>query len=96
MVGLLIAMTLVGITAVVIRVDQTRISQRIQECQIAEMELRRGLWAQDAELAQLRSPREVRERAEKLGLTTAADPGKTPTSKGMTSVKVKREGKGRP
>jgi len=68
MVGLLIALTVIGIAVVVIRVDQATTSRRIQEYQFRQTDLRRQLWTQELELARLRSPRMIRERAERFGL----------------------------
>ena len=77
MVGLLIALAALGITVVVLRVDQMRVAQRIQELQFNQTELRREIWTQEMELARLRSPRMIRERAERFGL--AAAPAGPPT-----------------
>jgi hypothetical protein len=70
MVGLLLALTVVGLGVVVIRVDEAAISQRIQELQFRQTELRRQLWTQEMELARLRSPGMIRERAERFGQET--------------------------
>ena len=70
MVGLLAALAMVGITVVVMRADQRQVSQRIQELQFRQTELRREIWTQDMELARLRSPAMIRERAERFGLAT--------------------------
>ncbi len=71
MVGLLLALTVVGLGVVVIRVDEAAISQRIQELQFRQTELRRQLWTQEMELARLRSPDMIRDRAERFGLSTS-------------------------
>ena len=69
MVGILIALTVIGIAVVVIRVDQAATSRRIQELQFRQTDLRRQIWTQELELARLRSPRMIRERAERFGLS---------------------------
>jgi len=68
MVGLLVALAVVGLGVVVIRVDQAAITQRIQDCQFRQTQLRRQLWTQEMELARLRSPGMIRDRAERFGL----------------------------
>jgi len=68
MVGLLVCLAVVGIAVVAIRVDQTRASWRIQQMQFAETQLRREIWTQEMELARLRAPGMVRDRAARLGL----------------------------
>jgi len=69
MVGVLIALAVIGIAVVVIRLDQAATSRRIQELQFRQTDLRRRIWTQELELARLRSPRMIRERAERFGLT---------------------------
>ncbi|HSW45301.1 MAG TPA: hypothetical protein VLM89_07000 [Phycisphaerae bacterium] len=68
MVGLLAALTVVGLGVVIIRVDQAAISHRIQDLQFRQVELGRQLWTQEIELARLRSPEVIRDRAERFGL----------------------------
>jgi hypothetical protein len=72
MVGLLVALTVIGIAVVVIRVDQAVTSRRIQELQFRQTDLRRQIWTQEMELARLRSPRMIRERAERFGLAVGS------------------------
>ena len=68
MVGLLLALTVIGIVAVAMRVDQARHTRRIQELQFRQTELRQEISRQEMELARLRSPRMIRERAARFGL----------------------------
>lgn len=68
MIGLLIALTLLGIAVVVVRVDQRLVLSRIQEQQFLQTDLRREIWGQEMELARLRSPGVIRERAASLGV----------------------------
>ena len=68
MVGLLICLAVIGIAVVAIRADQTRASWRIQQMQFEQTRMRREIWTQEMELARLRAPRMVRERAVRLGL----------------------------
>jgi hypothetical protein len=69
-VGLLAALSAVGIAVVALRAEQTRHTRRIQELQFRQVELRRQIWDQEMELARLRAPGIVRERAVRLGLET--------------------------
>lgn len=71
MLGLLVALAAVGTAVVVIRVDESRVSHRIQKLQFRETDLRREIWTQELRLAQLRSPGLVRERATRLKIDTA-------------------------
>ena len=71
MVGPLIGLTVIGIAAVAMRADQSRHLRRIQELQFRQTELRQRIWSQEMELARLRSPERIRERAERLGLDVA-------------------------
>ena len=71
MVGLLIALTSIGIGVVALRVDQGRHIRRIQELQFEQSKLQRELWRQDIELAQVRSPDRIRERAAELRVESA-------------------------
>ena len=77
-VGLLVALSAVGIAMVALRAEQARHTRRIQELQFRQVELRRQIWDQEMELARLRAPGIVRERAVRLGLDTvlgsAGDP----------------------
>ena len=67
-VGPLIGLTAIGIAAVTMRAEQSRHLRRIQEIQFQQTELRQRIWVQEMELARLRSPARIRERAEQLGL----------------------------
>ena len=80
MLGLLITLAVVGIAAVAIRVEEARHTRNIQELQFKQIELRRQIWQQEMELARLRSPKMIRERAARFGFQiglTEAD-GKSP------------------
>lgn len=80
MVGLLAALTAIGIAAVVMRVEQVRHMRRIQELQFAQTELRQKIWTQEMQLARLRSPQMIRERAAFFSAESAepAAPATTP------------------
>jgi len=67
-VGPLIGLTAIGIAAVTMRAEQSRHLRRIQELQFQQTELRQRIWVQEMELARLRSPARILERAEQLGL----------------------------
>jgi beta-lactamase regulating signal transducer with metallopeptidase domain len=68
MIAVLSVMTLIGIAVVSLRVSQARYTRQIQQLRFREVELRQRLWEQEMELARLRSPRMIRERAVRLGL----------------------------
>jgi len=68
MVGVLLCLVAVSLAVVVMRVEQSRISWRTQQMQFDQARLRRELWTQETELARLRAPAMVRERAVRLGL----------------------------
>lgn len=67
LVGLLMAMTLVGVAVVALRVDQAVHTRRIQVHQNQLIELRQQLWELEVAVATLRSPTVIRERAEGFG-----------------------------
>jgi len=91
MVGLLVALAVVGLGVVVIRVDQAAISQRIQDLQFRQTELHRKLWTQEMELARLRSPFMIRDRAERFGLQVGlADASKGAGKKGSSADPASR------
>ena len=69
MVGLLIGLGVIGIAVVAIRVDQARSLAHIQQMQFEQARLEREIATQRMELARLRAPGMVRERAARLGLT---------------------------
>ena len=67
---LLVALVLVGVAAVAIRIDQRRCARQIQQLQFHEIDLKQTIWTQEMQLARLRSPRLIQDRAPKLGLDT--------------------------
>jgi uncharacterized membrane protein YdbT with pleckstrin-like domain len=73
MVVLLAALTVVGIAVVAMRRDQVVTSRRIQALQFRQAELQRKIWTQELEIARLRSPGAVRDRAEVFGLDVEPD-----------------------
>ena len=86
MVGLLLALTVVGLGVVLVRVDEAAISQRIQELQFRQTELSRQVWTQEMELARLRSPSMIRDRAARFGLPAdLTETGKEAAQKGGSS-----------
>ena len=74
MVGLLIVLTVIGIAVVAMRVQQAQSLYRIQALQFRQTELRQQIWSQEMELARLRSPQMIRERAGHLGLVAGPGP----------------------
>jgi len=73
-VGLLIVLVVIGIAAVAMRVEQARHARRIQELQFRQTELRQQIWGQEMELARLRAPGMIRQRAGRLGLNAGGGP----------------------
>ena len=68
MVGLSIALALLGIAVVAVRLEQSRHMRQIQMLQFKQAELRQKIWTQEMELARLRSPQMIRERAARFGV----------------------------
>jgi hypothetical protein len=71
MVGVLLGLAMVGVAVVAIRVDQSRVSSRVQNLQFKQTELAREIGRQEMQMAQLRSPQAIRGQAERLGLEVA-------------------------
>ena len=78
MVGLLVGLAVLGVAVVAMRVDQARMGWKIQEMQFQKMRMDREAWSQEIELARLRSPDAVRERAIQLGIM--APPASAPST----------------
>jgi len=68
MVGVLTILASIGIAVVVLRTDQSKHARQIQKLHIQQQQLHQRIWEQEMEMARLRSPRMIRERAERLGL----------------------------
>lgn len=73
MVVLLSALAAVGVAVVALRLDQVTTSRQIQELQFRRAELQRQIWTQDLEIARLRSPGVVRDRAKRFGLNVGLE-----------------------
>ncbi len=76
MVGLLVGLTAIGVAVVALRLEHARHMRQIQVLQFQQSELRQKIWSQDMELARLRSPQMIRERAARFGVTPAPETGK--------------------
>jgi len=79
MVGLLVGLALIGIAAVWLRADQARHIRQIQMLQFERTDLCRRIWAQEMEIALLRSPRTIRERSARFDMVAErpeASPGR--------------------
>jgi hypothetical protein len=74
MVGLLAGLASIGVVVAALRAEQSRHLRRIQELQHKQTELTQRLWSQEMELARLRSPQMIRERAARFGLEVAEPP----------------------
>lgn len=68
MVGVLSALAIIGIAVVILRADQAKHARQIQKLHFQQQQLHQRIWEQEMEMARLRSPRMIRERAERLGL----------------------------
>lgn len=73
MVGVLSFLATIGIAVVVLRADQARHARQIQKLHIQQQQLHQRIWEQEMEMARLRSPQMIRERAERLGLADGQD-----------------------
>lgn len=68
MIGLLIGLTMIGLAVVSARVERTRHERRRQELLAEHTRIVERISQQEMELARLRSPGAIRERAAELGL----------------------------
>jgi len=59
----------VGVAVVAVRAESAKAANRVQRLHETEVELQHRLWAQEMELARLRGPDEIRQRAQALGLS---------------------------
>ncbi len=73
MVILLVALAAVGIAVVALRLDQMTTSRRIQAMEFRRDDLQRQVWTQELEIARLRAPGAVRDRARVFGLDVDSD-----------------------
>ena len=69
MLVLVLVMSLTGIAVIALRVEQSRHLRNIQGLQFRESQLKQQIWHQEMELAGLRSPQMIRDRAGRLGLS---------------------------
>lgn len=67
-IGLLAMFGGLGIAVVVLRADQVRRSNHIQQLQFQQIELQQTIWAKQMEIARLRSPEMIRDRAKRLAV----------------------------
>jgi hypothetical protein len=80
--GLLVlaVLTLVGIATVLIRAETARAAHRVQRLHQQHTRLRHQLWGFELELARLRAPQRIAERATRLGLDVQPPPVDRPPS----------------
>ncbi len=71
LIGLLVLFGSLGIVVVTMRADQVRRSNRIQQMQFEQLGRRQKIWANEMEIARLRSPQMVRERTRRLAMPLA-------------------------
>lgn len=77
MIGLLIGLTMVGLAVVSARVERARHDRRFQELQIEKDRITERITRYEMELARLKSPDMIRERATELGILEDAQKPKT-------------------
>jgi hypothetical protein len=70
--ALLLVFVGVGLWRVHLQSEETRLTARIQELRAEQAELRRQEWALQMELARLRSPDQIRSRADRWRLEVSA------------------------
>ena len=70
MVGVLLGLAAIGVAVVALRLEQARHMREIQKLQFAQTELQQDIRRQEMDLARLRSPQMVRERAARFGMET--------------------------
>ncbi|MHC4441320.1 MAG: hypothetical protein ACYTF1_11345 [Planctomycetota bacterium] len=68
-----LVLSLAGIAVIALRVEQSGHLRRIQELQFRASELKQQIWHQEMELARLRSPQMIRDRAFRLGLAVGGE-----------------------
>ena len=61
-------LTGVGIALVLLRAETARASNRVQRLHQEQTQLRHRLWGYEMELARLRAPQRIQERAAELGI----------------------------
>jgi len=66
--GLLVLSGALGIAVVVLRADQVRRSNHIQQLQFEQIALRQVIWTKEMEIARLRSPQMIRDRTSRLAI----------------------------
>ncbi|HPD29355.1 MAG TPA: hypothetical protein PLL20_05130 [Phycisphaerae bacterium] len=72
MIGLLIGLTMIGLAVVSARVERARHDRRLQELQIEQARVNERISQQEMDLARLKSPEMIRQRAAELGLLEEA------------------------
>ncbi|MGQ9649113.1 MAG: hypothetical protein ACUVXJ_03300 [Phycisphaerae bacterium] len=75
MIGLLIGLTMIGLAVVSARVERARHDRRLQELQIEQARVIERISQQEMDLARLKSPEMIRQRAAELGLLEEAQKG---------------------
>ncbi|MCA9254064.1 MAG: hypothetical protein KDA33_00435 [Phycisphaerales bacterium] len=65
---ILFLMVAIGVAIVLFRGESARAANRIQQLHAETIELEQRLWSAEIELARMREPRAIRERAEKMNL----------------------------
>ncbi len=79
--GLMVA---IGVTIVAIRMESAKAAYRVQRLHQQKVSIEQKLWAQEIDLARLRSPDEIRRRAAELRLDVVPPPEDKGPVKGKT------------
>jgi len=58
----------VGVAVVAVRAETAKAANRVQRLHEVEVELKHRMWSQEMELARLRGPEQIRQRAQAMGL----------------------------
>lgn len=75
---LLLAFAALAVVAVHLRAKETRLAAHIQRLSRQRIELRRQSWALQMEIARLRTPQQIRERADRWRLAVRAPGSEEP------------------
>ncbi len=83
-------LTIVGISTVLLRADTAKAAHRVQRLHQQQTRLRHQLWGYELELARLRAPQRIAERAVKLGLDVQPPPvDQSPSQRHGGSAKLR-------
>lgn len=81
----LLMMVAVGVTIVVIRQESAKAANRVQQLHHRKIVLEQDLWSRELELAKLRGPEAIRDRAGTLGFEVVPPAASQDTNRGRYS-----------